>query len=84
MSKIMKTNFALAKKLSFNCRYIDDIITPNVTNFLDIASCIYLEKLPLEMSSNNHLHDCFLDLDITVKNNKFVTKIYHKVDLFNF
>ena len=80
----MKSNFTLAKQLSSNSRYIDDIITPNTTNFLDFASSIYPKELPLEMSSNNSLHDSFLDLDITVKNNKFITKIYHKVDLFNF
>ena len=79
-----KKNFTLAKSLSSNSRYIDDIITPNTTNFLDIAASIYPKELPLEMSTNNHLHDCFLDLDIMVLNDKFITKIYHKVDLFNF
>ena len=80
----MKNNFPMAKQLSYNSRYIDDIITPNISNFLDIASHIYPKELPLERSSSNSLHDCFLDLDILVKNNKFITKIYHKVDLFNF
>ena len=68
----------------FALGYIDDIITPNTTNFLDIAASIYPKELPLEMSTNNHLHDCFLDLDIMVLNDKFITKIYHKVDLFGF
>ena len=77
-------NFTLAKRLSSNSRYIDDIITPNTTHFLDIAASIYPKELPLEMSTNNHFHDCFLDLDIMVLNDKFITKIYHKVDLFNF
>ena len=84
MKELLKTDFALAKKLSSNSRYIDDIITPNINNFLDIASSIYPSELPLENSTNDNLHDCFLDLDISVRNNKFVTKIYHKVDLFNF
>ena len=84
MKDLMPTDFPLAKKLSSNSRYIDDIITPNIPNFLDIASSIYPKELPLEISSSNHLHDCFLDLDIVVKNDKFITKIYHKVDLFNF
>ena len=84
MKDLMRTDFPLAKKLSSNSRYIDDIITPNIPNFLDIASSIYQKELPLEMSSSNHLHDCFLDLDILVKNDKFITKIFHKVDLFNF
>ena len=84
VTNTMKNNFPMAKQLSYNSRYIDDIITPNISNFLDIASHIYPKELPLERSSSNSLHDCFLDLDILVKNNKFVTKIYHKVDLFNF
>ena len=78
----MKNNFPLAKQLSYNSRYIDDIITPNISNFLDIASHIYPKELPLERSSSNSLHDCFLDLDILVKNNKFITKIYHKAFRF--
>ena len=86
MKELMKSksSFPLAKKLSSNSRYIDDIITPNIHDFLDIASSIYPKELPLENSTNNNLHDCFLDLDISVKNDKFITKIYHKVDLFNF
>ena len=84
MKNLMKADFAQAKKLSSNSRYIDDIITPNITNFLDIASSIYPKELPLEINSINYLHDSFLDLDISIKDDKFITKIYHKIDLFNF
>ena len=59
MSSIMKTDYTLAKKLSFNSRYIDDIITPNVTNFLKIANNIYPAELPLEQTNSNKLHDFF-------------------------
>ena len=84
ITNIMKTDFSLAKKLSYNSRYIDDIITPNVSDFLSIAALIYPKEVPLIKSTSNNLHDCFLDLDITVTNFTFITKIYHKVDLFNF
>ena len=84
LSKLLKSDLSLAKKLSLNCRYIDDIVTPNITNFLDIASKIYPKELPLEESSSGHTQDQFLDLNILVGNKCFITSIYHKVDLFNF
>ena len=84
MSDLMKNNYSLAKQLSYNSRYIDDILTPNVTGFLHIASMIYPEEVPLEPTTKDSLHDCFLDLDIRVIDQSFVTKVYHKVDLFNF
>ena len=84
MSKLKNNNFALAKQLSYNSRYIDDILTPNISDFLSIASQIYPTEIPLEGSTSNEMHDYFLDLDINVNNKRFITKIYHKVDLFNF
>ena len=50
----------------------------------EIASDIYPKDIPLEQSSIIGTHDSFLDLDISVLDNKFVFKIFHKVDLFNF
>ena len=63
---------------------IDDIITPNVENFLEIAKHIYPIEIPLEQTNNDSLHDTFLDLDITVVNKRFCFKVFHKVDLFDF
>ena len=53
-------------------------------NFLVIAKHIYPTEIPLEQTDNDSLHDTFLDLDITVVNNRFCFKVFHKVDLFDF
>ena len=85
LSKLVRNkDFNLLHKLKYNSRYIDDIITPNVENFLEIAKHIYPIELPLEQTNNDSLHDTFLDLDITVVNKRFCFKVFHKVDLFNF
>ena len=42
MTKIVKTDYAMAKLLSYNCRYLDDICTVNFKYFGDIAIYIYI------------------------------------------
>ena len=37
MTKVVKTDYTLAKLLSYNCRYLDHICTINIQNFGDIA-----------------------------------------------
>ena len=37
MTKVVKTDYTLAKLLSYKCRYLDDICTINLQNFGDIA-----------------------------------------------
>ena len=81
---LMDIDFELAKELSRNSRYIDDIATLNLDDFLLLAKDIYDKELILEPSDKNGLEDDFLDINLRVLNNKFVTKIYHKVDKFNF
>ena len=44
----------------------NDIITPNVENFLEIAKHIYPTEILLEQTHNDSLHDTFLNLDISV------------------
>ena len=76
LSKLVRNkDFNLLHKLKYNSRYIDDIITPNVENFLEIAKHIYPTEISLEQTDNDSLYDTFLDLDI---------KVFHKVDLFDF
>ena len=84
MTKEVKTDYALAKLLSYNCRYLDDISTIHLQNFGDIAKDIYDNTLLLEGSACSYKQDTFLDLYICVVDNKFMTGIYHKVDDFNF
>ena len=85
LSKLVTNkDFNLLHKLKYNSRYINDIITPNVENFLEIAKHTYPPEIPLEQTHNDSLHDTFLDLDITVVNRRFCFKVFHKVDLFDF
>ena len=84
MTKVVKIDYTLAKLLSYNCRYLDDICTINLQNFGDIAKDIYDNTLVLEGSTCSYKQDTFLDLYIRVVDHKFITGIYHKVDDFNF
>ena len=78
-------NLKLARELSNNSRYIDDISTLNLSiNFGSLSKLIYDKSLILEQSSESGHRDNFLDLHIYIKNGKFITSIYHKVDDFNF
>ena len=84
MTKVVKTDYKLAKLLSYNCRYLDDICTINLKYFGDIAKDIYDNTLILEGSACSYKQSTFLDIYIRVVDEKFVTGIYHKVDDFNF
>ena len=80
-------NIRLAKKLSNNSRYIDGILVSNmrdINEFLQYAIEIYPDSIPLTAGSDDHLKDTFLDIDIQIEGDNFNTKIYHKVDDFNF
>ena len=65
-------------------RYMDKIVSSKspenlrmakeLSNFMICSKDIYPESIPLT----------FLDLDITLEENRFITKIYHKVDDFDF
>ena len=84
VTNIVKKDYLLAKKLSYNCRYLDDICTVNLKGFGTIAKNIYDTTLLLEGSTSSYKWDNFLDLYIRIIDGKFVTGIYHKVDDFSF
>ena len=80
-------NSRMAKKLSDNNRYIDDIGVCNMNNNNDFMICsknVYSESIPLTAGCIENDKDTLLDLDITIEENRFITKIYHKVDDFDF
>ena len=84
MTKVVKTDYALAKLLSYDCRYLDDICTVNWQYFGDTAKDIYDNTLLLKGSTCSHKQDTFLNLYICVDDHTFVTGFYHEVDYFNF
>ena len=78
MTKAVKTDYTLAKLLSYNCRYLDDICTIHLQNFGDIVKDIYDNTLLLEGSACCYKRDTFLKLHIRLVGHKFITGIYHK------
>ena len=84
VTKLTKTDYNLAKRLSYNCRYLDDICTVNLIDFDTISKDIYDNTLILEGSTCSYKRDNILDLYIRFIDGEFVTGIYHKVDDFNF
>ena len=77
-------NYKLARQLSLNSRYIDDISVVNYLGFGKIAEEIYHPSLLLECSNSGYHYDTFLDLNIRIHQGNFLIGIYHKVDDFNF
>ena len=59
MTKVVKTDYTLAKLLSHNGRYLDDICTINKQNFGDIAKDKYDNTLLLEGSNCSYKQDTF-------------------------
>ena len=80
-------NLRMAKKLSNNSRYIDDIGVCNMNNsddFMIYSKDIYPDSIPIIAGCIENHKDTLLDLDITVHENRFFTKIDHKIDDFDF
>ena len=74
----------MAKRLSYNCRYLGDICIVNLKDFGTISRDIYDNTLIWEGNTCSYKRDKFLDLYIRVIDDTFVTGIYHKVDDFDF
>ena len=91
MEKLVKSksqiDLDIAKKVSNNSRFIDDIAVCNMksnSEFFNYSSVIYPDTIPLTSGIIDNVKDSFLDLDIRIEDGKFVIKVYHKVDDFDF
>ena len=82
--KMSKENFHAAKQNNKNSRFIDDINTLNNRVFDDQIKQIYPTEITCNRENLTDISGHFLEVDITVKNDKFVTKIFDKRDDFNF
>ena len=73
------------RKMSNLVRYIDDIGTANFEEFGMIAREIYPPSLTLNRSNEDSVNNCaFLDLNISIGNDKFLIKVYNKTDDYDF
>ena len=85
MKKLIQgKKFGLAKLLSNNCRYVDDLITINYLHFQNIIKDIYPHSLEMERSGNDNKNVNYLDLNITIDKNGVSINVYNKTDDFNF
>ena len=85
MKKLLSSKkYYLAKLLSNNSRYIDDINTINYKGFNQKAKEIYPAELLLERNGNNDKDAVYLDVRVTIKDDEIETGIYNKTDYFNF
>ena len=78
------TNRSLIKQSLYFCRYIDDLLCVNCSNFSDIAKQIYPDSLPLTTSSSTSSDSKCDFLDLTLSLSPFSISVYNKTDDFNF
>ena len=83
-SLIKQKKFSLARLLSDNSRYVDDLGIQNYRNFDHLIADIYPKDLIMERSGNNDKDVCYLDVRITIGSDEFATEVYNKVDEFSF
>ena len=86
VSSKLPDNLRMVEKLSNNSRCIDDIGVCNMNHINDFMICskdIYPDSIPLTAGCIENHKDTFLDLDITIEGNRFITKIYHRVEDFD-
>ena len=70
--------------MNYTLRYIDALISLNNIVFERYLDKIYPSELSITKETNSDKEASYLDLLITVKENKFHTKLYDKRDDFNF
>ena len=81
---LREKKFNLARLLSNNSRYIDDVNIINYQHFFEQSKNIYPPDLSLERSGQDDRNAVYLDVRITVGNNGLITTVYNKTDDFNF
>ena len=85
IKSIKKTNPILARKFGNTFRYIDDLLAANDGNsFESFYRDIYPSELELGKENSTNSETNFLDLNISIKDGIFTTKLYDKRDNFDF
>ena len=79
LKSIKSSNIALARKFSNMFRFIDDFLVVNDdVEFSKFIKNIYLPELKLTKENGNSNSTSFLDLQISIDSNRFVTSLYDK------
>lgn len=82
---VRSKKLGLAKLLSANSRYVDDLIIVNYLNFELLISTIYPSDLKMERSGNNNRDVNYLDTNVVLDGSGGAsTDLYNKLDDFNF
>ena len=85
LKKMQKTNNTIARKFGNVFRYIDDLLALNDgQSFQSYYHQIYPEELQLTKENSSSVETNFLDLQITVDEGIFKTRLYDKRDNFGF
>ena len=80
----MRDNLCMAKRFSDTVRYIDDLLTLNNNSFEEEIINIYPPELTLKKTTESNSTISYLDISISICNNKYVTEVYDKRENFNF
>ena len=81
---LMKDSFETAKMFKNTMRYIDDLLVLNNPGFSSKISQIYPPELVLKCTTVSPVCTSYLDIDISICNNRFFTTVFDKRDNFNF
>ncbi len=85
MQKLLRDKkWGLAKLLSNNSRYIDDVNIINYKKFSTLVSTIYPNCLQVERNGNNDKKANYLDITVEIKEDGISTTIFNKTDDFDF
>ena len=85
MKRIVKEKkLGLARLLSNNSRYVDDINIINYKKFINLIPQIYPVDLEVERNGDNDKVVCYLDIKVVITEKGFQTKVFNKVDDFDF
>ena len=85
INKIKKQSLYRARRFTNTFRFIDDLDAMNdCGEFEKCFKDIYPQELELKKENNGNKQATFLDLDISVNDNKFEIKLFDKRDAFPF
>ena len=78
MKQLLKNKkYGLAKLLSNNKRYVDDLITFNYLYFHNLIRSIYPASLDMERAGDNNKNVNYLDLNVSIEADCISVSVYN-------